>query len=280
MSVEIHPWTDRAGRFSWIRSLGLAAAILPAVWIAGQAATGSLGARPWIEAIDQSGLWAIRFLLASLAITPLRRMGIVPRLVIIRRLLGLTALAYALLHLALFTLDQADLWVALREIALRFYLLIGAVALAGLVTLGLTSTDAAIRRMGRRWHRLHALVYPIAAVAVVHFFLQSKLMAGQAVVMGGLFAFALLARGAVKLGFTLAAPVTVAGVAVLAGLVTAGLETGWYTVAANAPPLRVLAANLDFSPVIRPAWWVAGTGLALAAVVAVRGLRLPLLRQG
>ena len=145
---------ERSGRWSPVKSVAFAASILPAIWIAYQAATGDLGARPVTEAIHQAGDWALRFLFVTLAITPAQRILHYPRIILARRTLGVASAGYALLHLSLYVLDQHfDLFKVASEIVLRIYLLIGAVALAGLITLASTSTDAAISRLGSaRWN--------------------------------------------------------------------------------------------------------------------------------
>src|SRR5262249_57423469 len=110
-----------------------------------------LGARRFTEAIHQAGDWALRFLLITLAITPAQRILHYPRLILARRTLGVAAAAYAGLHLSLYVLDQHFDWFKVAsEIVLRVYLLIGAVALTGLIALASTSTDAAVRRLGAR----------------------------------------------------------------------------------------------------------------------------------
>src|SRR5215475_12969637 len=165
---------ERSGRWSLVKIAAFVAAVLPAVWIAYQAITGDLGARPVTEAIHQAGDWALRFLLITLAITPAQRILNYPRIILARRTLGVASAAYAILHLSLYALDQHfDLLKVASEIVLRIYLLIGAVALIGLIALASTSTDGAIRRLGsRRWNALHRLVYALAGLAAVHFFIQ------------------------------------------------------------------------------------------------------------
>jgi len=176
---------ERSGRWSPVKSVAFTASILPALWIAYQAATGDLGARPVTEAIHQAGDCALRFLFVTLAITPAQRILHYPRIILARRTLGVASAGYALLHLSLYVLDQHfDLFKVASEIVLRIYLLIGAVALAGLITLASTSTDAAISRLGSaRWNVLHRLVYGIAVLGAVHFFIQSKLNIYQPVLM-------------------------------------------------------------------------------------------------
>ncbi|WP_231711027.1 protein-methionine-sulfoxide reductase heme-binding subunit MsrQ [Xanthobacter dioxanivorans] len=265
---------ERSGRFSPEKTLFLCASVAPALWLAWLALAGGLGARPWTEAIHFAGLWAIRFLAFTLAVTPLRRLLVMPKLYFGRRIFGLAALGYAGLHLALFFIDQGA-GRALSEIVLRIYLVIGAVALVLLVALGATSFDAAIRRLGtRRWNLLHAAIYAIAVLGTVHFFMQSKLDVSEAVLMAGLF----LLLFAYRIAFRWAGEVTplgVAGLAVATALLTAGVEVLWYALATRVDPWLVAQANVSFDLGPRPAWWVLAAGLALAAAAAVRARSKP-----
>ena len=274
------PWTDRSGKFSPLKAVVLAGACLPALWLVWQALSGALapatplgplGARPITEAIHQTGDWAIRFLWLSLAVTPLRRIANWPKLILVRRMLGVTALCYALTHLTLYTVDlKLDLLRVVSEIALRFYLTIGFVALLGLIALGSTSTDAAIKRLGRNWNRLHKIVYVIGVLAAFHFFIQSKADVYEPTLMAGFFLLLMLYRLAHWRGFALTSPVVLAAIAVLAALGTAAIEYAWYGIATGVPPGRVLAANLQFSFSIRPAWWVLATGLGVTLLGLAR----------
>ena len=90
------PWHDRSGRLSWLKSAVLVLECAPAVWVAFALLTHQFGARPVTEAIHQTGLWAVRFLLLSLMVSPARAIFNWHRLVLVRRQLGLTALFYAL----------------------------------------------------------------------------------------------------------------------------------------------------------------------------------------
>ncbi|MCO5065702.1 MAG: sulfoxide reductase heme-binding subunit YedZ [Rhizobiaceae bacterium] len=273
------PWNDRGGAFSPLKALCLAAILAPAAILAwratigslGTGATGPLGPRPVTEAIHFTGDWAIRFLLASLAVTTLRRIASLPKLIIVRRQIGLAALFYAAAHLVLYALDQKwDLAKVASEIVLRYYLTIGFVALMGLLALGVTSTDAMIRKLGKRWNQLHKLVYVLAALAVLHYFMQSKADVFQPTLMAGFFAYMMLWRVAQSRGANGGSVLTLTLLALVAGLLTAALEYGWYGLATNIPPGRVLAANLNFAHSIRPAWWVLFTGLALVPIAYVR----------
>ena len=270
-AVIDYPWNDRAGRFSALRAATFALVLAPALWLAAEAATGGLGAKPVTEAIHQTGLWTVRLLLITLAITPLRRITGWNRWIIVRRMLGLAAFAYALGHLTLYVADQGwNLGHAASEIVLRPYLTIGFAAVAGLAVLAATSTDRAIRRMGRRWRQLHRIVYVLVAMGVLHFFLQSKIDASEATLMMGFWLLAMGWRGAHSAGWSLADPRTLAAVALVAALATAGLEAVWYGVATGVPWRLVLEANLMLTPWPRPAWWVLGVGLAVAVVPLLR----------
>jgi sulfoxide reductase heme-binding subunit YedZ len=154
-----------------------AAALGPAAWLGWQVrnellhGTGALGADP-VAAIEHFlGLWALRFLVLGLAITPLRQLTGLSVLLRFRRMLGLYAFFYATLHLAAYVvLDLRGYWADLfTEIAERPYITVGFLAWLLLLPLAATSTQAAMRRLGRRWGQLHRLVYVAAALAVLHF---------------------------------------------------------------------------------------------------------------
>ena len=248
------------------------------MWLAQAAATETLGAKPVTTAIHESGDWAIRFLLLSLSVTPFRHITGWVRVIPVRRLLGLAALAYALLHLVLYAMDLN--WDLLRvgsEIVLRVYLTIGFVALVAMAMLGATSTDAAIQRLGKRWNRLHRLAYGIALLGVLHFFMQSKVNASEATLMAGLFLLLMAYRLVHALGWRVTSPLLLAALAVTGALATAGVEYAWYAIATTVPAARVFSANLMFPDLIRPAWWVLFSGLGTALLaVPFTWRRLPL----
>ncbi|MGI6853466.1 sulfite oxidase heme-binding subunit YedZ [Mesorhizobium sp. 1B3] len=265
------PWTDRAGRFSPLKAAVFAGILVPAIMIAWSWEARLLGPRPITEAIHQTGDWTIRFLLLSLAVTPLRRIANWPKLIQVRRMLGLAALAYALAHFSLYLADQKwNLWRVGSEIALRVYLTIGFAALLGLAALGTTSTDAMIKRLGSNWSRLHRIVYAIGILGAVHFFMQTKADVYQATLMSGLFILLMLYRIAHWRGVAIKSPLVLVGIAVVAGLGTAASEYAWYGLATGVPPLRVLLANLNFAFQIRPSWWVVAVGLGVAALAFLR----------
>jgi sulfoxide reductase heme-binding subunit YedZ len=244
---------------------------MPAAWIAIEAWQGWLGPRPIIEAIHQSGLWAVRFLALTLAVTPLRYASRASSLVSTRRILGVAVFAYASMHLGLYIVDQKlALGHVAAEIASRAYLTIGFIGYFGLCLLGATSLDAMIAWLGTRtWSRLHQFVYPAAAIASVHFFMQSKLDVTQPILMAGIFALLLFFRVARHYRGDLSVG-QVAMVGAAAAATTALGEAAWFAWSTGAPLLLVLGANLDFSYAVRPAWFVL---TAAAALVAARLMR-------
>ncbi|MFO0989976.1 MAG: protein-methionine-sulfoxide reductase heme-binding subunit MsrQ [Alphaproteobacteria bacterium] len=244
------PWQDSRGRLAPLKAIAFAALFVPAAWLLYGYLARMLGPRPLTEIIHASGDWAIRLLFVALAITPLRQILGWPGLITLRRMAGVAALAYAGLHLSVYVADVSfDLGKAAREIWLRSYLTIGFVALLALIPLGVTSTDAMIRRLGgKRWRRLHRASYAIAVLAIVHFFWQSKLDIREPVIMAGIFlwlmAFRLLPTAA-RRGRTLLA--AMAGLAVLAAALAALIEALYYNLRVGAPLARVLEANLGFA---------------------------------
>src|SRR5215212_5902681 len=195
-----YPWNDHNGRISPLKLAVFVALFVPALWVAVAFAFGWLGSRPLNEAIHQLGLWSIRLIFLALAVTPLRHILQWSRLLVVRRMIGVAAFAYAIGHLGLYAADQAfDLAKIATEIAVRIYLTIGFAAVIGLAALAATSTDGMIRRLGaRRWQRLHRLIYPIALLAVVHYWMQSKLEIWEPTIMAGIYiwlmGYRLLAR--------------------------------------------------------------------------------------
>ena len=284
MSIPLSPksfvlWRDRQGTFSFPRAVALAAAILPALWFAGRAMAFGLGARPLTEAIHFSGLWTVRLLLATVAVTPLIAATRKPRLVPMRRILGVAVFAWIIVHFGLFIADKSfDLIVVGQEIVKRIYLAIGFVALLMLAALAATSTDAAVSRMGANaWKRLHLLVYAIVLFGLVHFFMQSKADVTEPVIMAGLFLWLFLLRTPKRFGWPVS-PVVLVAAGVVAGGVTALGEALYFHLKVGAPVMDVLVADLDFSDGLRPLWWPLGASLLCA--VALAGWRFAIAKTG
>ena len=149
----------------------LALALVPAARLVYRIYTGDLTANPVEYLENQTGDWAITFLIVSLAITPLRRLSGWNEIIRLRRMFGLVAYFYAVAHVTIwFTLVSFfDLATMAEDIVKRPFITVGMGTFLILTSLAVTSTKGAIRRMGRRWQQLHRLVYVAAIGAVIHF---------------------------------------------------------------------------------------------------------------
>jgi sulfoxide reductase heme-binding subunit YedZ len=235
---------------------------------------GNLGARPITEAIHQIGLWGIRFLFIALAITPLRQLWRWNQLALWRRNIGVASFCYIAVHFILYIVDQKfDLEKVASEIVLRIYLTIGFVALLGLFALAVTSTDAMTRRLGgKRWRNLHRTVYGIGVLAVIHFFMQSKLNVYEPTIMGGLFLW-LMGWRALQAwtGFEMRSWEAAGLLSVAVAILTALGEALYFASFTPVPVSRVLEANFMFDlAMLRPAWIVLLIGLAVSVIAAAR----------
>jgi methionine sulfoxide reductase heme-binding subunit len=157
-------------------SIGLVttiAALSPLGLLAWDTATGGLGVEPVEALIRRTGWWALTLLVATLAVTPLRRITGWNKLIQMRRPLGVVSFSFAALHFTLYV--TIDSWFALsyiiEDIMERPFITAGFTAFLMLIPLAATSTKASIRRLGgKRWQRLHRLIYPAALLASLHYF--------------------------------------------------------------------------------------------------------------
>lgn len=269
--ARLAPWTDRNGRFSLLRAAVFVGVLLPALRLVWRWAAVDLGARPLAEAIHVSGDWAVRLVLLSVAITPLRHLTGQAKLVGVRRTIGVAGLAYAALHVSLWAVDLGLVPGRMAtEILVRPYLTIGFVALAGLVALGVTSTDGSIRRLGAGWKRLHGLVHPILALILIHLFMQSKLDLAQGAILTGIAFAGLAVRMMIdrrmELGLRAVAIATVCALAF-----GAAAEAVWFVLKTGRGVWPILEANFVFVARIAPAW-VAG-GITLTVTLAAWAYR-------
>ncbi len=276
-------WRDRRGRLSPLRIVTLIVLLLPVGMAIYAYATTGFGARPLNDMIHRTGYWALMFLLASLAVTPLRRVARFGNLIDVRRMIGVGAFLYIAAHFSLYIADQSfDLRKVASEIALRLYLTIGFVALLGLAILAATSTDAMVKRLGgMNWRRLHQIIYAIGLLALIHFFQQTKADIGVPVFVAGLFTwlmgYRLIAwwrRGEGELPTLWLLALSVA----VACLTFAGEAVG-IAIAYRVPPWTVLRSAFDFEYEIRPGWYVLAAGLLVVAIDLVRARFAPTRRR-
>lgn len=266
-------WRDRRGRLSWLRLAALALLLTPVALVLEGWLTDTLEPRLLNDLVHRAGYWALLFLLVSLAITPLRQIGGLARLIDVRRMIGVGAFLYATAHILLYVAQEHfDLLKVASEIFKRLYLTIGFVAWLGLLALAATSTDAMLRRLGPlRWRRLHQASYGIGVLALIHFFQQTKadftLPAAIAALFVWLMAYRLVAArmgsGALS---TLALFVTTLVVTLLTFLVEAMGVGLWYDV----PPQAVLGTAFDFDLAVRPGWYVLIAGLGVVLIDLMR----------
>jgi sulfoxide reductase heme-binding subunit YedZ len=268
-----YPWNDYSRKLSPLKLTVFIALFLPAGWTAIAFVSGNLGARPLTEAIHQQGLWTIRLILIALSITPLRAILQWQRLILVRRMIGVAAFAYVMLHFALYITDENfNLVTVASEIVKRIYLTIGFIALVGLAVLAATSTERMVRRLGRRWQTLHRLVYLICLLGLVHYSMQSKLEQWEPTIADGIFVwlmgYRLLAwkfavRGRLPLPW-------VAGLGVAATILTAFGEAVYFLIAfaGRVTLTTALGTNFSLQLGVRPAVVVA----AFSLIVLVAGI--------
>lgn len=173
----------------------LALGLLPLARLLALGLADALGANPVEFVIRSSGTWTLTFLWLTLAVTPLRRALNLPWLLALRRMLGLYTFFYACLHmLGYVAVDQwFDLAAIWKDILKRPFITVGVLCLLGLLPLAVTSTNAMMRRLGSHWARLHRIVYPLAMLAVLHYFWLVKRDTTTptlyALVLGGLLGY-------------------------------------------------------------------------------------------
>ncbi len=145
----------------------------PLTWLLWDGVTDNLGANPVETVRRYTGYWTLRFLLITLAVTPLRRLSGWNAIIRLRRMLGLFTFFYACLHFVSYIwLDQFFMWDAIIEDVFdRPFITMGYASFLLLIPLALTSTNGMVKRLGaRRWQRLHQSVYVIGIAGVIHFF--------------------------------------------------------------------------------------------------------------
>lgn len=264
------PWQDRNGRVSWLKAGVFALMFAPGGWLLYQYESGDFGRLPLAGLTYWSGLWATAMLLLALAVTPLRTILRSNQLILVRRMIGVTALAYTFLHILIyFALRFWDFIFIALEMATRISLVVATISTLGLIALGATSLDEAIRRMGlQNWNRLHNTVYVLTGLAVVHYLLSPDYYSDQ-YLMAGLFAWLMgwRALNAKSLGTDARA---LMALALVSALFAAFLEAGWTWAYLGYEPSFALANNFNLVLGISPAWKILITGV-LASFAALAG---------
>jgi sulfoxide reductase heme-binding subunit YedZ len=193
----------------WVKVLAFLAGLAPALWLGWRTWNGDLTVNPLEYITHFTGDWTIRLLVTTLFITPLRKLLHLPDLIRFRRMIGLYAFFYACVHFMTWLwLDKLfDIQEMLKDVAKRRFITVGMAALLSMVPLAITSTSGWIRRMGgKRWQRLHRLVYFSGVAGVVHYYWLVKSDVRLPLFYGGLVAVALGYRVAASLIGKSAAP--------------------------------------------------------------------------
>lgn len=181
----------------WLKRFVLVLSMLPLVWLAWKWWNDQLGFNSIEFVARYLGRWTLRFLLITLAITPLRKIPKLSPLILFRRMMGLVTFSYAFLHaLHYYARDvQWNRQIIFEDLTHRRFFIFGMTALVLMLPLALTSFDAAIRWMGgKRWRLLHKLVYVSAIAGITHFLLQGKSIELRPLKYGAVLAALLLVR--------------------------------------------------------------------------------------
>jgi sulfoxide reductase heme-binding subunit YedZ len=264
------PWQDRNRQFSWLKACTFALMFAPAIWLIDQVETGEFGPVPLGGMTYWSGLWATALLMLALAMTPAATIFGWGALIDVRRMIGVTALAYTIAHIIIyFALRFWNFAAIAHEMLTRLSLILASIATLGLIALGATSVDAAVRRMGARgWQRLHNAIYATAALALIHYLLSPDAYPEQ-YLMSGLFLWLMVWRVLNRRGHGTDAR-ALAALAVAASLFTTLFEAGWLWAYHDYEPSGTLANNFTLVLGVSSAWKVLAIGLACAAGAASR----------
>jgi sulfoxide reductase heme-binding subunit YedZ len=258
------PWRDRNGEVSGLKAATFALMFYPAIWSAYHLAVGGFGPLPIVGLVYWSGVWALALLLAALAVTPVARIFDWRRLVVIRRMVGVSALAYTLAHVVIYAaLYRWDVTVLVRDMTTRTTLIVASISTIGLLALGATSTDAAVRRLGGgAWKRLHRTNYLLTALAVVHFLLSPGIFMLQ-YLAAGVFVWLMAWRWLDRRGRG-TDPASLAGLAVVVSVFTILMEAAWLRAYQGVEAGQTLGDNATLEVGLTAGWWVLLLGLVAA----------------
>jgi sulfoxide reductase heme-binding subunit YedZ len=282
----IWPWQDRNRNFSWLKASAFALMLLPAVRFVDQFAAGDYGYLPLAfgNMTYWSGVWATVILLMALAVTPALTILRWRALIDVRRMIGVTALVYTLVHIVFyFALRSWNFTLIANETMTRGTLVLATLSTIGLIVLGATSLDAAIRYLGtKNWQRLHNANYAISALAILHVALARGTYPEQ-YLLTGIFVWLMAWRVLARYGRGADAR-ALAALAVASCLFTAFLEAGFMWGRRGYDVAGTLANNFNTAMLeigVPAAWQVLVFGLlftlgAVAVALAAAGATLRL----
>ena len=272
----IWPWQDRNRRFSWLKASTLALMLVPTVRSAYLFGIDDYGVVPLAGLTYWSGVWATVILLMALAVTPAATIFRWPALIDVRRMIGVTALVYTIAHMVIyFAFRRWDVAIIVNDMTTRLTLVVATLSTVGLIVLGATSVDAAVRSMGaKNWQRLHTTNYVISGLAILHVVLARGTYTEQymlTAIFFWLMVWRVLAR--YRLGANAKA---LAMLAVASCFVAAFLEAGFLWSRRGFDVLETLGYNFNLSILdvaYPPAWQVLALGFLVTLGVVGRGAR-------
>jgi methionine sulfoxide reductase heme-binding subunit len=266
----VWPWQDRDRRFSWLKACTFVLMFVPAIFLVYWIATGQFGPVPLGGMTYWSGLFATALLMSALAITPVGTIFGWRELILVRRTIGVTALAYTIAHLIIyFALRFWNFSSIAHEIITRISLILAVIATIGLLALGATSLDDAIRRMGAKgWQRLHNTIYVVSALALIHYLLSPDIYPEQ-YLMSGIFFWLMGWRVLSVRGHGINAG-ALALLAVAACLFTAILEVSWIWLYQDYTLSEIWDVYFTSALGIPPMWKILAVGLLVALGAAIR----------
>jgi sulfoxide reductase heme-binding subunit YedZ len=274
----IWPWQDRNRRFSWLKASTFALMLYPAIRSAYLFGIEDYGVVPLAGLMYWSGVWATIILLMALAVTPAATIFRWPALIDVRRMIGVTALVYTIAHIVIyFAFRRWDFVVIANDMMTRLTLILATLSTIGLIVLGGTSVDAAVRYMGaKNWQRLHTTNYVISGLAILHVLLARGTYAEQ-YILTAIFFWLMVWRVLARYGLG-ANGKALAILAVASCLCAALLEAGFLWSRRGFDVLETLGYNLSLAILdvaYPPAWQVLAFGLFVMMGAAGReALRL------
>ncbi len=274
------PWRDRRGKFSPLKAVTLALIVaVPTYAVVTPIIKDEVGAKPEIYLIYATGVWATTVLLLSLSVTPARRILGLTQLIAVRRMIGVTALAYTVVHCIDFPWLLRYNLTIIGEQFLRPTIWVATAATIGLVALGATSLDAAVAKLGSEgWHRLHSLIYPVTGLAILHFDMSGNSLAGTPFLMTGLYFWLMAWRVLDRFGKGADAAALI-GLAVVAAALSLTFEVTWLFFYQHIPVAQTLGDAMRLTYGLPTTWQVLVIGLTVAllpAALAASRKRAPL----
>ncbi|MBM3506285.1 MAG: sulfoxide reductase heme-binding subunit YedZ [Alphaproteobacteria bacterium] len=271
---SLAPFTDKAGTFAPLKAAVFVLVVAPGVWIAWRYFTGNLGGFPLKVLLNETGLWGLRFIIVTLAITPLRRVLQWPKLITVRRMIGIAAFTYSAVHLWVYVPYMAYDWGRIgSEVVLRFYLLVGTIAVLAMLPLAVTSTDAMVKRLGgARWRRLHQFVYAVGVLAMLHFYLLLiKTYDPEGHVLAGSLVLLLLYRVLYAWRGTMPTPWLI-GLSIFAAAATMIGHAAFFAINSNGrlSAWAFLSSNFTLDGWMNPGWIVLALGLGVTLAGWIR----------